>query len=155
MDALVSSDGFAVVLEPTLSSLSTAVRIVDIKGANNNNSRYYCLLKETIPGSEVSSFLDAARLEIPTFFFLTALSTISCDEDDDPVTGPAAAAGSLATCSPSIRAIAWHCSRIIRGWTQIDSMVVSISSEGFAAIASEERLGSESRRRNNVNEGEP
>ena len=72
---------------------------------------------------------------------------------------PAAAAGSLATCSPSIRAIAWHCSRIIRS-TQIDSMVVFISSaalatgEGFAAIASEERLGSDRRRRDNVNKEE-
>jgi hypothetical protein len=28
--------------------------------------------------------------------FLSVLSTISCDEDDDPVTGQAAAAGSLA-----------------------------------------------------------
>ena len=53
MDALVSSDGFAVVSEPTLSSLSIAVMIVDIKGANNNNARYYCLLRENIPGSGV------------------------------------------------------------------------------------------------------
>ena len=95
MDALVSSDGFAVVLEPTLSSWSIAVMLVDIKGANNNNARYYCSVRETIPGSGVSGSLDSARLESPTFF-LTVLSTISCDEDDDPVTGPAAAAGSLA-----------------------------------------------------------
>jgi hypothetical protein len=43
----------------------------------------------------------------------------------------------------------------------MDSMVVSISSgaletgEGFAAIASEERLGSDRRRRDNVNKGKP
>ena len=34
VDALVSSDAFAVVSEPTLSSLSIAVMIVDIKGVN-------------------------------------------------------------------------------------------------------------------------
>ena len=84
MDALVSSDGFAVVLEPTLSSLSIAVMIVDIKGANNNNARYYCSVRETIPGSGVSGSLDSARLESPTFF-LSVLSRVSCDEDDDPV----------------------------------------------------------------------
>ena len=40
---------------------------------------------------------DSARLNPPIFFFfLTALSRVSCDEDDDPVTGQAAAAGSLA-----------------------------------------------------------
>jgi hypothetical protein len=42
VDALVPSDGFAVVLEPTLSSLSIAVILVDIKGANYNNSRHNC-----------------------------------------------------------------------------------------------------------------
>ena len=55
--------------------------------------------------SRASCSLDAAGLESPSFF-LSVLSTISCDEDDDPVTGPAAAAGSLAACSPSIRNIA-------------------------------------------------
>ncbi len=34
VDALVSSDALAVVSEPTLSSLSIAVMIVDIKGVN-------------------------------------------------------------------------------------------------------------------------
>jgi hypothetical protein len=34
VDALVSSDAFAVVSEPTLSSLSTAALAVDIKGVN-------------------------------------------------------------------------------------------------------------------------
>ena len=34
VDALVSSDAFAVVLEPTLSSLSIAAQAVDIIGVN-------------------------------------------------------------------------------------------------------------------------
>ncbi len=134
MDALVSSDGFAVVLELMVNSSDDSC----IKGAHNNNSRYYCLLQETIPGSGVPGSLDSAGLESPTFF-LTVLSTICCDEDDDPVFRAGCGSGVLGC---SIRAIPWHRSRI-RETTQMDSMVVSKSSgaletgEGLAAIASD------------------
>ncbi len=97
-----------------------------------------------------SCSLDSERLNLPIFFFfLTVVSRVSCDEDDDPVFKASCGSGVLGCL------IAEYQSRS----PQIDSMVVSISSaalvtgEGIAAIASEERLGSDRRRRDKVNKG--
>ena len=88
MDTIVSSDGFAVVLEPTLSSLSIAVMLVHIKGANNNNSRYYEKLSQ-VRGFPAPGF---GKTQSPSHFLIA----VSCDEDDYFVPEPVVAADSFA-----------------------------------------------------------
>jgi hypothetical protein len=56
-------------------------------------SRY--LDNNVLTASGASCSLDSARLESPAFFFLSVLSTISCDEDDDPVFGASCGSGVL------------------------------------------------------------
>ncbi len=95
----------------------------------------------------------------PVLFFLSALSTISCDEDDDPVFEAGCGSGVLGCLIAEYQSHRLS----LQSRPPVDSdgqhgylhIIWSAGNrEGFAAIASEERLGSGRRRRDDVNKGE-
>ncbi len=111
-----------------------------------------------LTASGASCSLDSVSLESPIFFFfLSVLATISCDEDDDPVFEASCGSGVLGCLIAEYQShrLALQSHPPVASDGQHGGLnLIWIAGEGFAAIASEERLGSDRRRRDNVNRGE-